>query len=148
MLTMLLGGLWHGASWSFVLWGGGHGILLALERALAGRVSIAIPDALRRVFVFLCVTVLWVPFRLDNVSLVSRWLSAMFLGARGLGTVAPPAALAAVGFFALVWLPRPPADGPIGRSIATPAAISFLFILALLVGYGRLSSSPFLYFRF
>jgi alginate O-acetyltransferase complex protein AlgI len=148
MLTMLLGGLWHGASWSFVLWGGGHGILLALERALAGRVSIEIPDAFRRVFVFLCVTVLWVPFRLDNVSLVSRWLSAMFLGARGLGSLAPPAALAAAGFFALVWLPKPPADRAIGRGIATPAAISFLFILSLLVGYGRLSSSPFLYFRF
>lgn len=34
MLTMLLGGLWHGASWTFVIWGGWHGLLLALERAL------------------------------------------------------------------------------------------------------------------
>ena len=148
MLTMLLGGLWHGASWNFVFWGAGHGTLLAVERALAGRIRIEIPDALRRVFVFLCVTVLWVPFRLDNVSLVGRWLSAMFLGARGLGSVAPGAALAAAGFFALVWLPKPSADGAIGRGFATPAAISFLFILTLLVGYGRLSSSPFLYFRF
>ena len=36
MLTMLLGGLWHGASWNFVIWGGYHGALLAVERALRG----------------------------------------------------------------------------------------------------------------
>jgi D-alanyl-lipoteichoic acid acyltransferase DltB (MBOAT superfamily) len=36
MLTMLLGGLWHGASWNFVVWGGYHGAWLAIERALLG----------------------------------------------------------------------------------------------------------------
>src|SRR5262249_24437449 len=34
MLTMLLGGLWHGANWNFLIWGGYHGSLLSLERAL------------------------------------------------------------------------------------------------------------------
>jgi alginate O-acetyltransferase complex protein AlgI len=148
MITMLLGGLWHGASWSFVFWGAGHGSLLALERALAGRINIEIPDVLRKTFVFLCVTVLWVPFRLDNLALVGRWLAAMFLGARGFGSIPPAAALAAALFFSLTWLPKPSADGVIGRGIATPAAVSLVFLLTLLVGYGRLSSSPFLYFRF
>ena len=37
MLTMLIGGLWHGASWLFVLWGGVHGILLVGERVLRSR---------------------------------------------------------------------------------------------------------------
>jgi D-alanyl-lipoteichoic acid acyltransferase DltB (MBOAT superfamily) len=36
MLTMLLGGLWHGASWNFIIWGGYHGSLLAIERAIRG----------------------------------------------------------------------------------------------------------------
>ena len=36
MLTMLLGGLWHGASWNFLIWGGYHGTLLAIERAVRG----------------------------------------------------------------------------------------------------------------
>jgi len=36
MLTMLLGGLWHGASWNFMIWGGYHGSLLAIERAIRG----------------------------------------------------------------------------------------------------------------
>jgi alginate O-acetyltransferase complex protein AlgI len=37
MLTMLFGGLWHGASWNFVFWGGYHGLLLAIERAIFGK---------------------------------------------------------------------------------------------------------------
>jgi alginate O-acetyltransferase complex protein AlgI len=148
MLTMLLGGLWHGASWSFVLWGAGHGALLALERSLRGRTGVAVPEVLRRAFVFLCVTTLWVPFRLENMSLVGRWLSAMFLGAHGLGAVAPSALLAALTFGALVWLPVPSVESPIRRPLLAPAAVALLFVVTLLVGYGRLAASPFLYFRF
>src|SRR5579863_624435 len=40
MLTMLIGGLWHGASWNFVIWGGYHGALLAVERSVWGRQAI------------------------------------------------------------------------------------------------------------
>ena len=60
--TMLVGGLWHGAGWNFILWGAGHGFLLALERShpvfqfLKGRFAY-------RLVVFLLVTLLWVPFR-------------------------------------------------------------------------------------
>jgi alginate O-acetyltransferase complex protein AlgI len=39
MTTMLLGGLWHGASWTFIVWGGLHGIYLVLERVVASRVA-------------------------------------------------------------------------------------------------------------
>ena len=64
-VTMLLGGLWHGASWNFVLWGGLHGLALALHRALSERrggrpLLPAVPAvALTFLFAALC----WVPFR-------------------------------------------------------------------------------------
>ena len=67
MLTMLLGGLWHGASWMFVAWGGLHGAYLAIERALRGPRArgstptsggVALPLA-----TFLVVTLTWIPFR-------------------------------------------------------------------------------------
>jgi alginate O-acetyltransferase complex protein AlgI len=67
--TMLLGGLWHGASWLFVLWGLLHGVYLAVERALRGYLA---PDrsidTARRpiagiILTFLVVTLTWVPFR-------------------------------------------------------------------------------------
>lgn len=65
-LTMLLGGLWHGASWKFVLWGGVHGIWLAMEKALDWPRRVAGNTLLRwvgMVATFHLVAALWVPFR-------------------------------------------------------------------------------------
>jgi alginate O-acetyltransferase complex protein AlgI len=62
--TMLLGGLWHGASWNFVAWGALHGAALALERALTPeRLYGKLPGALRTALVFGFVSLAWVPFR-------------------------------------------------------------------------------------
>lgn len=71
MLTMLLGGLWHGASWNFVVWGGLHGAGLALERLIYGKkppqYSWKSPLAwISSLFTALVVTLLWVPFRSPN----------------------------------------------------------------------------------
>lgn len=65
MITMLLGGLWHGASWKFVVWGGYQGLLLSMERLFAGRV--AIPAFLRGLFTFALISVGWVFFRADTL---------------------------------------------------------------------------------
>lgn len=67
MITMLLGGLWHGAAWGFVAWGGIHGIGLAIERRLPWRGSWPF-----WIITQLWVTVAWIPFRLpDEVPAVS-----------------------------------------------------------------------------
>src|SRR5690606_3940552 len=67
MLVMLLGGLWHGPTWSFVAWGAWHGSLLAVERALAGRLGRPPSDLLHPGFgqgvTFLAVVVGWAIFR-------------------------------------------------------------------------------------
>jgi len=74
MLTMLIGGLWHGASWRFVVWGGLHGVYLLAERGIrtlaAGRdflqrLPLQFPMALVTYF-FVCIT--WVFFRADDFS--------------------------------------------------------------------------------
>jgi alginate O-acetyltransferase complex protein AlgI len=70
MLTMLIGGLWHGANWTFVVWGGLHGLLLVIQR-LTGRLwrgptpkpVAGLVDLLRILGVFSCVTVAWIFFR-------------------------------------------------------------------------------------
>jgi D-alanyl-lipoteichoic acid acyltransferase DltB (MBOAT superfamily) len=66
-LTMLIGGLWHGASWMFVLWGGLHGVYLATERAVRGSTrGMTLPplrDWVLTAFTFLVVTLTWIPFR-------------------------------------------------------------------------------------
>lgn len=78
LIVMLLGGLWHGASWNFVIWGGLHGSLLAFERmqgksAPYGR----LPPALRVAATFALVLVTWVFFRAADLPSAVRYLGAM-----------------------------------------------------------------------
>jgi len=88
--TMLLGGLWHGASWNFVLWGGLHGVALALERALTPeRLYGRLPGALRTAVVFGFVTLAWVPFRAKDFPATLDFLSRLL----GLHAATPSASL-------------------------------------------------------
>ena len=64
MITMVLGGLWHGAAWGFVLWGALHGAGLVVERALRGRVDA--PAWLRWAIVFNLVVLGWILFRAET----------------------------------------------------------------------------------
>ena len=87
MLTMFLGGLWHGAAWNFVFWGVFHGTLLCAHRAaqphLARWVSPQTPGAVRlwwlvRVFVFFQVTCIgWLLFRAHSAEQIGSMLSAL-----------------------------------------------------------------------
>lgn len=84
MLTMLLGGLWHGANWTFVIWGGIHGIGLAVERLVTrGNEAVASPDPtrrwFRRVVVFHFVCLAWIFFRIP--SLEEAWRQILGLAA-------------------------------------------------------------------
>ncbi|MEQ9450595.1 MAG: MBOAT family O-acyltransferase [Pseudomonadales bacterium] len=66
MLTMLLGGLWHGAGWQFIVWGLMHGVYLIAERfaGWADRKPVALYDKLlRRLIIFHCIALTWIPFR-------------------------------------------------------------------------------------
>ncbi len=67
LLTMLLGGLWHGAGWAFVLWGAGHGLLLASEHLCRERFPRLRLGVLGYLKTFVLVSLLWVPFRAEDV---------------------------------------------------------------------------------
>jgi alginate O-acetyltransferase complex protein AlgI len=83
LLTMLLGGLWHGANWTFVIWGALHGIGLALERFLgvdhSDRSSIA-GRMIRAVLLFQFVCLAWVFFRADSLSASLHFLAGFMHG--------------------------------------------------------------------
>src|SRR5215813_13084095 len=68
MVTMLLGGLWHGAAWTFVVWGGIHGLGLAVERATGWRPHTRAQVWLGRVLTFHIVCFAWIFFRADSFS--------------------------------------------------------------------------------
>jgi alginate O-acetyltransferase complex protein AlgI len=89
MMTMLLGGLWHGAAWHFAAWGALHGIFLAIERSLRGKLGkrTAAHGSAGRLLVylgtFLVVSVSWVFFRAENIVEALQLLVAMFGGRAG-----------------------------------------------------------------
>jgi alginate O-acetyltransferase complex protein AlgI len=86
MITMLLGGLWHGANWTFVIWGGYHGVLLSLNRHFAPRLD-RMNLGLRRVATFLLVVIGWVFFRSTTFGMALALLRKMFVLESG--SVAP-----------------------------------------------------------
>jgi alginate O-acetyltransferase complex protein AlgI len=84
MITMLLGGFWHGASFNFILWGGLHGIYLLLAhkfRALSKKGFLpGIPAAVAWGMTFFCVMFAWVPFRASDLSsAVNMWRGMLML---------------------------------------------------------------------
>lgn len=111
LATMLLGGLWHGASWTFVIWGGLHGIFLALNHAwrfvserfgyrvaaFKGSVSSAAAEALAAALTMFCVLVAWVFFRAKTIGGALNMLGAMF-------SRSPSAHMAAGDWSVVPWL--------------------------------------------
>ncbi|HWF12039.1 MAG TPA: MBOAT family protein [Bryobacteraceae bacterium] len=84
MLTMLLGGLWHGASWNFVIWGGYHGALLSIERMIWGRrehTGLARIPLTAITFALACIG--WVFFRAKTFEAARFVLAQMFTGVAG-----------------------------------------------------------------
>ena len=79
LLVMLIGGLWHGAQWTFVAWGAIHGTMLAFER-LMGKDSwyARMPNPVRVAITFVVVLITWVFFRAENFEVAARYLGAMF----------------------------------------------------------------------
>jgi alginate O-acetyltransferase complex protein AlgI len=153
---MLLGGLWHGASPNFVLWGGLHGIWLALERAHGRRSLLAfLPAPFQTASTFGVVLLGWVFFRAADLPAALRYLGALLglapagEGAALLGGVLhQPYYLGSLGLAAaVVWLA--PQSWDFTRRIDLPrAAWAFVLLLAACAMLFAQTYNPFIYFIF
>ncbi len=76
MVTFVLGGIWHGASWMFVIWGALHGLALVVHRAW-GNLGLAMPKVLAWLLTFNFVNLTWVFFRAENIEDAIRILRGM-----------------------------------------------------------------------
>jgi D-alanyl-lipoteichoic acid acyltransferase DltB (MBOAT superfamily) len=149
MVTMLLGGLWHGAAWTFVLWGGFHGLGLVCDHWFGDRIHL--PDWVKRVIFFHLVVLGWVLFRAQSLSLTWQLLSR--LGSWGHATLFSPLVLGAI---ALAIVPQLLPERPVQAALAwfgrlQPAVLApGLAVLILLVAATVPSDGvpPFIYFRF
>ena len=150
LITMVLGGLWHGAAWTFVIWGAYHGVGLILEHVLKGRFS-KTPVWLRWFFTFHLVIVGYFIFRSQNIGVV--WSLFKRLGTLGSPTLLSfPVALAILVAIGPQLLPAHTVTRMqewIGRLrpelLAAGLAVLILFVAGTVPSTGV---PPFIYFRF
>lgn len=81
IIVWFLTGLWHGASWNFILWGLYFGLLIILERLFLGKILQKLPSFLSTAYTFILVVFGWVLFDIDTLPASGRYFKAMFGGA-------------------------------------------------------------------
>jgi alginate O-acetyltransferase complex protein AlgI len=152
-VTMLLGGLWHGAAWTFIAWGAYQGFWLVLER-LAGKRSLLgwLPRRLHVPATMVLVMIGWVLFRAESLPEAGAHIAAMFgFGGEGAGltalSVRPLHLIAGTAGVLVVWLT--PTTQELIRRLPTWWALGLqpLFVLSL-IQLHHASQVPFLYFQF
>lgn len=154
-VTMFLGGLWHGASWNFVLWGGLHGLALCANHAWAGTAAAArlagrwwygvLAFLITQIVVFLC----WIPFRAQSFADTGIILSKLadFSLAVWEASQPFPWLLAIVPLVVDTWV-----VGGVGErwAVRSNALLYTVLALALVIGllFMHVGFAPFLYFQF
>ena len=157
MATMLLGGLWHGANWTFVVWGGLHGTYLAVERLLRARFKDFHPSALGLFCLglgtYLLINITWVFFRSHTFGKAWQMLTGMVGGNAQAAPILPtmPIFMVSVIILGIVcahWRMR---SRTLESSIATTPAwgLSLIWsVMAFAVVITQGSGNAFIYFQF
>ncbi|MBV9344711.1 MAG: MBOAT family protein, partial [Gammaproteobacteria bacterium] len=157
MATMLLGGLWHGANWTFVAWGGLHGVYLAVERWLRGRFTRYRPGPVMFVLLglltYTLVNVTWVFFRAKTFT--KAWI--VLRGMAGQNPTAHPilatfsllSVLAIIGGLLLThWLMRSRTlESVVARAPAALVCVLWA-VMAFAIITAQGDGSAFIYFQF
>lgn len=158
MLTMVLGGLWHGAAWNYVLWGFYHGTVLSAHRVLVARTGPArdgLVKAVLKIAAFGIVTLYgWLLFRARSFDQVATYTSTLLTGRGGFAFEAgQPAISAAAGVLLLIaWeiaQYRLGGDPRFYRRLP-PALVGLVIALMLFLTLMGMSNEPaqFIYFQF
>lgn len=150
VIVMFLGGLWHGAGWTFVLWGLFHGAMLVVHSLARSSGKFNAPRFVRIAITFLFVVIGWTIFRSTDVTMCGDLLSSMFglagfeanliAAMGGISSIAVLAGLMGIIFFSPnIW------EFTMRSSLPYAVALSVLFVVCVLRFDG---DSPFLYFQF
>ena len=162
MLTMLIGGLWHGAAWTFVAWGGLHGLALCVHKlflkATQGREKKnPFLSSLSVLGTFCFVSLCWVFFRAGDFATAMRVFQAIFTWQQGVIHLSSWAilGLACVALATLAAVLRSrklggPIDGfyPQVKLNTIPGLLVFFLFVGLTLGLAYTGENPFIYFQF
>jgi len=155
-IVMLLGGLWHGAAWQFLVWGGYHGILLAFERWIGKKSPYEwLPRPGRIIVTFVLVLFSWVFFRSPSLPYAMSYLGAMFGATRSSGAPALLAAEVYTAFplmilalcTAISFQPVEVCDWVAGLTWRRAVALAPLLLITIGTMFTQ-TFNPFLYFQF
>lgn len=154
VFTMILGGLWHGASISFVIWGAMQGLALAVERA-AGygtrRSPVAWKAALQILATFTFVTLSWLVFRSPSTDFLLGWYRALGNFSAPITLLSPLVGLLLAAGLGMHAIPRAVRVRAMNAWIAVPVVLKGVFLCLFLVFLSIVSMSgipPFIYFQF
>jgi hypothetical protein len=151
MVTMLLGGLWHGAAWGFVIWGGLHGAYLMIERwSLRDGKSRDEAGRLHAIVVFIVVTLTWIPFRAESLSAAWDVLGALAGPVGGTQLIAAPLVVGLMGLLTLV-IDDATVIGRVDPIEHLPSLVRGLAYGTAMVGailFASTTAVPFIYFQF
>lgn len=157
MVTMALGGLWHGPAFHFVAWGVGHGLVL-VSRRLAGEVGLPrVPAWVGWASTQFAVLLLWGLFRAPGLAAAATMLTHLLFGGLGLRLVTAPQALLvleiAAGALILQWLLaridwRAIARSSTAAAVMRPAFIAVLLFVSVYAGGLADTTHRFIYFQF
>jgi alginate O-acetyltransferase complex protein AlgI len=150
---MLLGGLWHGAAWTFVAWGGLHGVYLAAERVLPDRYA---PDSRRSAaWAFatgLLVALTWIPFRSADFSDATTILWRLVSGTGGVAPSVSALTVVALATWLTVIVDRVEVRwedvNPLRARSAVVEGIAYAAAFVGVVVLSGTSTVPFIYFQF
>ncbi|MGZ8650728.1 MAG: MBOAT family O-acyltransferase [Actinomycetota bacterium] len=161
LVTMVLGGLWHGAAWTFVFWGALHGVgqvtgaYRRARRAQRGLPEPAETPALvwgQRILTFHLVCLGWVFFRADSLSTAFSLLGRLVTGWKASAGLVNPLVVGTIALMlALQYAPHSMADRVVDRiAVLRPITMGAIFALALFIitTLGPQGVAPFIYFRF
>ena len=142
LVVWLLTGLWHGASWNFVLWGGYYAALLILEKCWLLKAGEKLPLVLRRMLTMVLVMLGWALFYFENLGALGAFLGRLF-------TAVPSAGIAFyLPVTALGCLCATPALKRVKLPDTVRWGLCMVLLLLCVASLARQSYNPFIYFRF
>ena len=142
LVVWLLTGLWHGASWNFVLWGGYYAALLILEKCWLLKAGEKLPQLLRRMLTMVLVMLGWALFYFENLGALGAFLGRLF-------TAVPSAGIAFyLPVTALGCLCATPAMKRVKLPDGVRWGLCVMLLLLCVASLARQSYNPFIYFRF
>jgi alginate O-acetyltransferase complex protein AlgI len=159
IIVFFLCGLWHGAEWTFVIWGLWNGLFLVLERTKFGKLVEKLPRPVSTIYVFLIVIIGWVFFRSENLASTMTFLRIMFIPAQFSGelylrlgeflqndVIISGVFSIIASFGGIMYFKKRITKSVIGKNIYVIILIA-LFILGMFTLYSD-GYNPFIYFRF